>query len=131
MQGGGTAAFTLHKISVLDNNIVAINATVKKWVFSQTLNVELALDPIVDFPRDPTLRLRPARSLGLLGVLMEIFSAAFPLPDFVTFASQTVSINLKAALEKQGYADLVPLMQYVGITSRPGTLFIDFRIAVP
>jgi len=129
-QGRAANSPAINRITVIDNNIVIVNVTAKILLFTQTLNLELAIDPIIDFPRDPYLRVRPARSLGVLGVLIDLFSAAFPLPAYATFAGQVFTLNLRDAMKAHGYAEYIPFVQYLGITTQAGTLNIDFRLAV-
>jgi hypothetical protein len=121
---------TVNSFSIRDNNLVVVNATVKLPVFSPTVNLEWSIDPIIDVPRDPHLRVRLSRA-GMLGFVIEIFSSAVRWPAYVTFANQTISINLQEAIASQARPDLAPLLQYVGIVTQSGQINIDFRLAVP
>ncbi len=124
-------SFRINQLTIQDNNILAINATVEKWMFSKTLTIELAIDPIIDFPRSPFLRIRPARSLGMLGTVIEIALTAINLPGAITVSpGQNIAVNLKTILESAGRADIVPLIQGLGITTEPGVLSLDFRLRV-
>lgn len=124
-------SFRINRLSIWDNNILALNVTVEKWMFSKTLTLELAIDPIIDFPRSSFLKISPARSLGLLGPVLDIALTAINLPGAITVSpGQNIAVNLKALLESGGRADLVPLIQGLGVTTEPGVLYLDFRLAV-
>jgi hypothetical protein len=124
-------SFRINQLAIRDNNILALNVTVEKWLFSKTLTLELAIDPIIDFPRSPFLKIRPAQSLGLLGTVIEIAQTAINLPGAITVSpGQNIAVNLKAVLESAGRADLIPLIQGLGVTTEPGILYLDFRLAV-
>jgi hypothetical protein len=128
-KGGGS--FRINQLSIQDNNILALNVTVEKWLFSKTLTIALAIDPIIDFPRSPFLKIRPAQSLGLLGTVIEIALTAINLPGAITVSpGQNIAVNLKAVLESAGRADLVPLIQGLGVTTQPGVLYLDFRLGI-
>jgi hypothetical protein len=63
--------------------------------------------------------------------VIEIALTAINLPGAITVsAGQNISVNLKAILESAGRADLIPLIQGLGITTEPGVLYLDFRLAV-
>jgi hypothetical protein len=124
-------SFRINRLSILDNNILALNATVEKWMFSKNLTLELAIDPIIDFPRSPYLKIRPARSLGLLGPVLDIALNAINLPGAITVtAGQNISVNLRALLESGGRTDIIPLIQGLGVVTEPGVLYLDFRLGV-
>ena len=124
-------SFRINRLSIWDNNILALNVTVEKWMFSKTLTLELAIEPIIDFPRSPFLKISPARSLGLLGPVLDIALNAINLPGAITVsAGQNISVNLKALLEKAGQAEIVPLIQGLGVTTEPGVLYLGFNLGV-
>jgi hypothetical protein len=117
---------TVNRVSILDNNVLVVNVTVKKWLFSQTLSLELAIDPIVDVPRDPFVRLRLIRA-GVLGMLAEIFGK---MPPYMSLAANVCTIDLRKALLHFGAAEVTPFLQYIGITTTSGVVSLEFRLAV-
>lgn len=128
----GGKSFRINRLSIWDNNILALNVTVEKWLFSKTLTLELAIDPIIDFPRSPFLKISPAKSLGLLGPVLDIALNAINLPGAITVtAGQNIAVNLRSLLESGGQSAIVPLIQGLGVTTEPGVLYLDFRLAVP
>lgn len=129
VRGKGGGAFTLQRIAVRDNNLLIVSGTLKVLLFSTPLNIQVAIEPIVDFPRAPYLK---AQISGLIGTAIELFQDSLGLPPgIVRIAARTLTVDLKAALEAAGLPDFVPFVQYIGITTEPGVLYADFRLSVP
>ncbi|MBC8103471.1 MAG: hypothetical protein H7Z41_12910 [Cytophagales bacterium] len=127
-QAGKRGAAWIERIEIRDNNLVNVSLGTTLWFLSR-VSLELAIEPIIDFPRSPLLRIHIS---GLQGTIVELIQDKLRLPpNIAVIQSRTLTINLRAALETAGRADLVPLVQYLGITTEPGTLTLELGLAVP
>jgi len=118
------------RLTVHDQNRIAISLTVQKWIVTKHLDLEMYLEPEINFPDAPRVRLWLAKSSGLAGGLVQLASFFGLLPEVVKIAGQLIEIDLQMVLWRQKLHDLAHFIKSTRIQGQSGQLLLHFRIEI-
>jgi hypothetical protein len=111
-------------------NKVVVSFQVARGSFNFAVTLTLAIDEQPLMPQQPVLGLRLAEWPSVLRFAAPVLRFFDVLPPGVSLDGQRVRINLKTLLAQQGRADLLDYVTWLKVTTRPGAVVIDARVAI-
>jgi hypothetical protein len=117
------------RLTLPGGNRIVVDLVARILIVNKAFRLELEVDEVVDFAREPVLRLRFVGA-GLTGVLIEIFSSLFR-QEGIRITGGAILVDLREILERQNFGFLLPLIRWVQIRGQAGQLNAEFLLMVP
>jgi hypothetical protein len=119
------------QLTVEDQNHINVNLTLRKWVLTKNFDIKVYIDPIIDFPNSPKIRIWLARSHWFLGRITQLLTSLFgPLAAGVQVRGKLIEVDLKAMLWRTSLSEVVRLIKSAEIRGERGQLLLKFRLVV-
>ena len=95
-----------------------------------SLTVKLTIHRQPSIPEVPVLVLRLATLGGLLGIAAAALPIAQMLPPGVRLEGEYVQVDLRTIAAQQGFADVLPFVRALRVTTEPGRAILHLDAAV-
>lgn len=117
------------RLTLPGGNRIIVDLLVRVFIVNKAVRLELEADELIDFAREPVLRLRFIGA-GLTGFLIEIFSGMVR-QEGVRITGGAILVDLREMMERRDAGYLVPLLRWVRIQGGPGRWNIEFMVSIP
>jgi hypothetical protein len=118
-------------LAINDQNQISVNLTLRRWILSKNFNLELYIDPKINFPNSPKIRIWLAPSHWFLGKIAQLLTSLFgPLAAGVQVRGQLIEVDLKAILRHPTLSEIVRLVRSAEIQGQRGLLLLKFQLEV-
>jgi hypothetical protein len=117
------------RILLPGGNRIVVDLLVRVLIVNKAFRLELEADELIDFAREPVLRLRFVGA-GLTGFLIEIFSGMVR-QEGVRITGGAILVDLREMMERKDFGFIVPLLRWVRIRGAQGRWNIEFLASVP
>jgi len=119
------------QLTVKDQNQINVNLTLQKWVLTKNLDIEATIDPTIDFPNSPKVRIWLAQSHWFLGRITQLLTNVFGPPAAgVQVKGKLIEVDLKAMLWQTSLSGMIQLIKSAEILGERGQLLLKFRLVV-
>lgn len=111
-------------------NVLNLNFTIRKWLFTKHFNLDLAVERSLHFPDAPKLQawLPPNTVLeNLLELIVKARGA--PLP-YTTITGRLIEVDLAALIQAQGLGEVAQYIKFAEIEIVPGALLLRCKLGV-
>lgn len=130
---GSSTAIRQLQVYLCDQNLIVVTGVVHKWFLTKRFEVELWVEPEIDWRRAPRLRFWLPRSslFGSVGHLLTTFG--FWLPRGVHVTGRLIEVDLAEILLLHNLPEPVYWMQFLRLVVVRGRLTVSFvaHIDVP
>ncbi|HVK02201.1 MAG TPA: hypothetical protein VM490_01900 [Armatimonadaceae bacterium] len=113
------------RLLLLDTDRIALEITVRAFLFNVPLRFEATVHPEVRVPSDPRLHLTLTS-----GGLSELALNLPQLPDWIQVEGRQVALDLGLLLRRGGLDWLIPLVRVCRANVRPGVLYWDLALQI-
>ncbi len=123
---GSTQVIRQLQIRLFEQNLILVTGVVHKWFLVKRFEIELWVEPEIDFMRAPRLRLWLPRSslFGSVGHLLTTFGVWLPRSIHVT--GRLVEIDLADILFQHNLPELVYWIKFLNMVVLHGRLVLSF-----
>ena len=119
------------QLTVKDENQIKVNLTLQKWILTKNLDIEATIDPTIDFPNSPKVRIWLAQSHWFLGRITQLLTSLFGPPAAgVQVKGKLIEVDLKAMMWQTSLSEVVRLIKSAEIRGERGQLQLKFRLVV-
>jgi hypothetical protein len=119
------------QLTVKDQNQINVALTLQKWILTKNFEIEVYIDPTIDFPNSPKIRILLAQSHWLLGRITQLLTSLFgPLAAGVQVKGKLIEVDLKAMLRRTSLSEIVQFIKSAEIQGESGQLLLKFRLVV-
>jgi hypothetical protein len=117
------------RLSLPGGNRIVVDLMARVLIVNKAFRLELEADELIDFAREPILRLRLVGA-GLTGFLIEIVSGVFR-QEGIRITGGAILVDLREIMARQDQDYLLSLLRWVRIRGQAGRLDIEFLVSVP
>lgn len=119
------------RLSIQDNNWINLNLTVKKWLLTKNIKLELEVERTVNFAESPKIKIWLSPSQGVLGGLLDLLTNLLGLlPAGIRITGRLIEIDVRVLLELKGFGEFIRYIKVGEIETQSGVINLTVHLAV-